>query len=70
MQRIRAGKMEFAEIIEKPRVDGVVLLRPLTIPVEGSLAITGHHLIFSPTSRGRSSNAGETDDVWVSFFNT
>lgn len=59
--------MEFAEIIEKPRVDGVVLLRPLTAPVEGSLAITGHHLIFSPSSRDRAaSNSG--DDVWVSFL--
>jgi hypothetical protein len=50
--------MEFAEFIKTPMVDKVVLRRPFTEPLEGTLCITGHHLIIS--------SRGETDEeVWV-----
>lgn len=39
--------MEFAELIKTPRVDNVVLHRPFHPAVEGTLCLTGHHLILS-----------------------
>lgn len=50
--------MEFAHLIKTPRVEKVVIHRPLRKPVEGALCITGHHLIFSA--------GGENpDELWV-----
>ncbi|XP_045182820.2 myotubularin-related protein 9-like [Mercenaria mercenaria] len=39
--------MEFAEFIKTPMVDGVTLKKPFCKPVDGTLCITGHHLILS-----------------------
>lgn len=39
--------MEFAELIKSPKIDKVVLYRPLSDEIEGTLCITGHHLIIS-----------------------
>ncbi|XP_046643295.1 myotubularin-related protein 9-like [Daphnia pulicaria] len=39
--------MEFAHLIKSPRVEKVLVHRPLHKSVEGVLCITGHHLIFS-----------------------
>nr|CAI5862995.1 unnamed protein product [Callosobruchus analis] len=39
--------MEFAELIITPKVDGVILLSPFQEPIDGTLCITGHHLILS-----------------------
>ncbi|XP_064652187.1 myotubularin-related protein 9-like [Lineus longissimus] len=50
--------MEFAEFIKTPMVDKVVLRRPYTEPLEGTLCITGHHLIIS--SRGETQ-----EEVWL-----
>uniref|UniRef100_A0A224XDV7 Putative phosphatidylinositol 3-phosphate 3-phosphatase myotubularin mtm1 n=1 Tax=Panstrongylus lignarius TaxID=156445 RepID=A0A224XDV7_9HEMI len=50
--------MEFAELILTPKLDGVILRSPLKEPVEGTLCITGHHIILST----RSDNEGE---LWL-----
>ncbi|NWX18838.1 MTMR9 protein, partial [Aegotheles bennettii] len=55
--------MEFAELIKTPRADNVVLHRPLHQAVEGTLCLTGHHLIFS--SR-RQINA---EELWLLHSN-
>ncbi|CAG0895172.1 unnamed protein product, partial [Darwinula stevensoni] len=40
--------MEFADVIRIPKLDSVLLHRPLSSgPIDGTLCITGHHLIFS-----------------------
>ncbi|CAH1133961.1 unnamed protein product [Ceutorhynchus assimilis] len=39
--------MEFAELITTPKLDGVVLHSPFHDPIDGTLCITGHHLILS-----------------------
>lgn len=39
--------MEFAELILTPKLDGVILRSPLNEKVDGTLCITGHHLILS-----------------------
>lgn len=55
--------MEFAELIKTPRADNVVLHRPFYQAVEGTLCLTGHHLIFS--SR-RHDNA---EELWLLHSN-
>ncbi|XP_051667998.1 myotubularin-related protein 9 [Manacus candei] len=55
--------MEFAELIKTPRADNVVLHRPFHAAVEGTLCLTGHHLIFS--SR-RHDNA---EELWLLHSN-
>jgi len=50
--------MEFAEIIKKPKVDEVVLRRPLLKPTEVVLCITGHHIILS-------SRTDNDDELWI-----
>ncbi|XP_061668048.1 myotubularin-related protein 9 isoform X2 [Syngnathoides biaculeatus] len=54
--------MEFAELIKTPRVDGVVLRRPFLPTVEGTLCLTGHHLILS----SRQDNA---EELWLLHSN-
>ena len=39
--------MEFVELIKSPRVENVFLKRRSHQYVEGTLCVTGHHLIFS-----------------------
>uniref|UniRef100_A0A8C0H827 Myotubularin-related protein 9 n=1 Tax=Chelonoidis abingdonii TaxID=106734 RepID=A0A8C0H827_CHEAB len=55
--------MEFAELIKTPRADNVVLHRPFYPAVEGTLCLTGHHLILS--SR-RQDNA---EELWLLHSN-
>lgn len=50
--------MEFVELIKAPKVDNVILRRPLFPRIEGTLCITGHHLILS-------SRKGEAQEFWV-----
>ncbi|CAH1247888.1 MTMR9 [Branchiostoma lanceolatum] len=50
--------MEFVELIKTPKVDGVVLHRPLCPRIEGTLCVTGHHLILS----SRQKNA---EELWL-----
>lgn len=70
--------MEFAEAIQKPRVNNVTLKRPRKRPLQGSLAVTSHHLIFSTDTNGRSpvdkpSSIGastsadgmDNDEIWL-----
>ncbi|XP_061610463.1 myotubularin-related protein 9 isoform X1 [Phyllopteryx taeniolatus] len=54
--------MEFAELIKTPRVDGVVLQRPFLPTVEGTLCLTGHHLILS-------SRQDNTEELWLLHSN-
>lgn len=51
--------MEFAELIKTPKVDNVILHRPLTAPTEVVLCITSHHMILS-------SRSDRDDELWVS----
>lgn len=44
--------MEFAELISTPKLDGVTLHSSLGEPVDGTLCITGHHLILSSRREG------------------
>lgn len=54
--------MEFAELIKTPRADGVVLHRPFMPTVEGTLCLTGHHLILS-------SRQDNTEELWLLHTN-
>lgn len=44
--------MEFAELIQTPKLDNVFLRGPFQTTVEGTLCITGHHLILSSRQEG------------------
>lgn len=52
--------MEFAELIATPKLDGVLLHSALSSngPVDGTLCITGHHLILSSRREG-------CQELWV-----
>lgn len=52
------SSMEFAELIHTPKLDGVILYSPLNEPVDGTLCITGHHLILSSRREG-------AQELWV-----
>ncbi|KAM7331006.1 LOW QUALITY PROTEIN: hypothetical protein ACRRTK_010195 [Alexandromys fortis] len=54
--------MEFAELIKTPRVDNVVLHRPFYPAVDGTLCLTGHHLILS-------SRQDNTEELWLLHSN-
>ncbi|XP_072913265.1 myotubularin-related protein 9 isoform X2 [Hemitrygon akajei] len=54
--------MEFAELIKTPRVDGAVLHRPFQPRVEGTLCLTGHHLILS-------SRQDNNEELWLLLSN-
>lgn len=54
--------MEFAELIATPKLDGVILHSTSSSsngPVDGTLCITGHHLILSSRREG-------VQELWVS----
>ncbi len=63
--------MEFAEAIRKPRVDDVSVRRQRDEPATGSLALTGHHLIFSSTAKqstaGKLPEALAEQELWVCY---
>ena len=50
--------MEFVDFIRTPMVEGVTLYRPNNMPVEGTLCVTGHHLILS-------SRRDNKEELWV-----
>jgi hypothetical protein len=50
--------MEFAELILIPKLDGVVMHGPFQKPVDGTLCITGHHLILSTRKE-------DVEELWV-----
>lgn len=65
--------MELSEAIERPRVDNVFLRKGPRRPQQGSLALIGHHMIFSPLATSLNSPKGkeDRDELWVhckSFF--
>ena len=51
--------MEFVEYIKSPRIEKVLLKRRGCQYIEGTLCVTGHHLIFS-------SRTEESDELIVS----
>ena len=51
--------MEFAEHIATPKLDGVILHSAFHDPVDGTLCVTGHHLILS-------SRKEDVQELWVS----
>lgn len=50
--------MEFVEYIQTPKLDGVVMHGPFHKPVDGTLCITGHHIILSSRKEG-------VEELWV-----
>ncbi|KAJ3633793.1 hypothetical protein MTP99_010718 [Tenebrio molitor] len=50
--------MEFAEHITTPKLDGVVLHSPFHDPIDGTLCVTGHHLILS-------SRKEDVQELWL-----
>lgn len=50
--------MEFADLIKSPKLDGVILHSTLNEQVDGTLCITGHHLILSSRREG-------VQELWV-----
>jgi len=50
--------MEFIELIKAPKVDNVTLRRPLFPRIQGTLCVTGHHLILS-------SRREDAQEFWV-----
>jgi len=50
--------MEFAEFIKISQVEGVVLSRQESAPIEGTLCITGHHLILASRQENK-------EELWV-----
>lgn len=58
--------MELSEAIEKCRVDDVFLCEGPRQPQKGSLALIGHHLIFSPKSTTSiNKNKHKEQELWV-----
>lgn len=55
-----AVKMEFAELIRISRCDRVMLHRPHFPVLDGTLCITGHHLIVS-------AHGEEPEELWVNL---
>ncbi|KDR15085.1 Myotubularin-related protein 9 [Zootermopsis nevadensis] len=54
--------MEFVELILIPKLDGVVMHGPFQKPVDGTLCITGHHLILSTRKEG-------VEELWLLHHN-
>lgn len=52
--------MDFAELIITPKLDGVILHNPFSEPIDGTLCITGHHMILSTRKE-------DVQELWVSF---
>ncbi|KAJ1523594.1 hypothetical protein ONE63_001437 [Megalurothrips usitatus] len=50
--------MEFADLIQTPKLDGVVMHGPFHKPVDGTLCITGHHIILSSRKEG-------VEELWL-----
>jgi len=46
--------MEFADLIYAPKLESAVLVCPFCVKIEGSLCITGHHLIASSKTEDNS----------------
>lgn len=56
--------MEFADLIKTPKLDRVVLQRSRLPQVDGTLCVTGHHLIFS-SRKDKSENADDGEELWL-----
>ncbi|XP_017785758.1 PREDICTED: myotubularin-related protein 9 [Nicrophorus vespilloides] len=50
--------MEFADHIGTPKLDGVILHSPFHEPVDGTLCVSGHHLILS-------SRKEDVEELWL-----
>ena len=59
--------MELAELIEKSRVDNVYLRKGPRPQQPGSLALIGHHLIFSAAPKPGEKHSHD-DELWVIIF--
>ncbi|VDO23779.1 unnamed protein product [Brugia timori] len=59
--------MELSEAIERSRVDNVFLRKGPRQPQPGSLALIGHHMIFSPSSSSTNSPSGKehSSELWL-----
>lgn len=52
--------MEFSEFITIPKLDGVILHGPFNEKFDGTLCLTGHHIILSSRQEG-------AQELWVGF---
>lgn len=50
--------MEFADLISTPKLDDVLMHAPFQKPLNGTLCVTGHHLILS-------SRNDESEELWL-----
>ncbi|VDN04858.1 unnamed protein product [Thelazia callipaeda] len=59
--------MEFSDVIERSRVNNVFLRKGPRQPQLGSLALIGHHMIFSPAPTSVDSTDGKkhNDELWL-----
>jgi myotubularin-related protein 9 len=57
--------MELSEAIEKCRVNDVFLCQGPRPPQSGSLALIGHHLIFSPNAVATSKEERHNQELWL-----
>uniref|UniRef100_A0A0M3HP20 Myotubularin phosphatase domain-containing protein n=1 Tax=Ascaris lumbricoides TaxID=6252 RepID=A0A0M3HP20_ASCLU len=59
--------MELSDAIERPRVDNVFLRKGPRQPQPGSLALIGHHMIFSPseTSPKSPKSSRSDNELWL-----
>uniref|UniRef100_A0A8R1TVF8 Myotubularin phosphatase domain-containing protein n=1 Tax=Onchocerca volvulus TaxID=6282 RepID=A0A8R1TVF8_ONCVO len=59
--------MELSEAIERPRIDNVFLRKGPRQPQSGSIALIGHHMIFSPSSGSTNSPNGKehSSELWL-----
>ena len=57
-----AVEMEFVDFIKSPMIDNVKLVRNGVPTVDGTLCITGHHLLLS-------SRSTQKEELWVQNTN-
>ena len=55
--------MEFADFIKIPMVDNVTLVRPGFSRIDGTLCVTGHHLMFSSRMQDREELMVGNDEI-------
>jgi hypothetical protein len=63
------AEMDFAHLIEVPKIDSVVLHRQLRKPISGTLCLTFSHIIVSERHRNESDDdKNGSEELWVSVL--
>lgn len=58
--------MDFSELIEKPKVNHVILHRQLKPPIYGTLCLTFSHILVSSRSNESDNLNNDEEEIWVS----